>query len=210
VSDALAAFDRGFPQPLAGVDEVGRGPLAGPVVAAAVVLPVTGWPEGIRDSKALSAAARERLAAAIKACADVGLGVVEPQEIDRLNIHHATLFAMTRAVAALSALPMHVLVDGKFTPPLGLPATAVVKGDARSLCIAAASIVAKVARDRIMGVLAESHPGYGWASNKGYPSAEHRDALIRLGPTAHHRRSFRPVAEALERARFRPSEPEPA
>lgn len=201
MSDALAAFDRLYPQPLAGVDEVGRGPLAGPVVAAAVVLPESGWPPGIRDSKALSAAKRESLAAAIRGCAAVGVGIVEAPEIDALNIHRATLAAMARAVAALLESgpggAAHVLVDGKFLPPLDIPATAVVKGDARSLAVAAASIVAKVERDRIMAAAAESWPQFGWARNKGYPTAEHLAALAEHGVTPLHRRSFAPVRSVI-------------
>jgi ribonuclease HII len=197
LTEGLAAFDRRFPAPLAGVDEVGRGPLAGPVVAAAVVLPESGWPEGIRDSKKLTAAARERLDALIRGCGAVGVAVVEAEEIDRLNIHHATLTAMARAAAALPTRPAHALVDGKFLPALGIPATAVVKGDAQSLCVAAASIVAKVARDRIMARAAESHPAYGWVRNKGYPTPEHLLALGRHGPCPLHRRSFAPVAKLI-------------
>lgn len=190
------AFDRAWPGPVCGVDEVGRGPLAGPVVAAAVVLPAIGAPEGLDDSKKLSAATRERLAAAIGAVAALGVGIVDADEVDRLNIHHATLEAMKRAVAALPLVPAHVLVDGKFLPALPCPATALVGGDALSPSIAAASIVAKVRRDRIMAEAAESWPGYGWERNKGYGSAEHLAALARLGPTPLHRRSFRPVALA--------------
>ena len=191
-----AAFDRAFPGPLAGVDEVGRGPLAGPVVAAAVILPMTGVPEGMDDSKKLSATARERLAALIRECALVGVGIVEAGEIDRINILQATMRAMALAVAALPARPGHVLVDGNWLPPWDYPATAVVKGDGRSPSIAAASIVAKVARDAIMVAAAESWPGYEWASNKGYGSAAHLRALAELGPTPFHRRSFAPVARA--------------
>lgn len=197
MSEALAAFDRRYPQPLAGVDEVGRGPLAGPVVAAAVVLPASGWPPGIRDSKALSARARESLARLIRGCAQVGLGVAEADEIDRLNIHRATLLAMARAVAALPERPAHLLVDGKFPIPADIPATAVVKGDARSLAVAAASIVAKVERDRIMAERAESWPQFGWARNKGYPTAEHLQALRTHGVSPIHRRSFAPVRAVI-------------
>lgn len=196
MSDVLAAFDRGFPGPLAGVDEVGRGPLAGPVVAAAVLLPESGWPAGIRDSKRLTSRARESLAALIRNCAEVGTGIVEADEIDRLNIHHATLLAMARAVAALPTRPNHVLVDGKFLPRLDIPATAVIGGDARSLAIAAASIVAKELRDRIMMAAAAAYPHYDWASNKGYPAPRHLLALAEHGPCPLHRRSFAPVARA--------------
>lgn len=196
MSAVLAAFDRSFPGPVVGVDEVGRGPLAGPVVAAAVVLPESGWPDGIRDSKKLTAAARERLDGLIRGCASVAVAVIGPDEIDRLNIHHATLLAMARAVAGLAVRPGHVLVDGKFLPRLDYPATAVVGGDGRSLAIAAASIVAKVARDRIMVEAARTWPVYGWASNKGYGAPVHLAALAEHGPTPLHRRSFRPVALA--------------
>lgn len=186
-----------LPGPVAGVDEVGRGPLAGPVVAAAVILPAAGFPDGMTDSKCLSAAERERLAAAIRACAAVGVAEVWPDELDRLNIHHATLAAMARAVAALPVVPGHVLVDGRFVPPIAPPATAIVKGDGISLSIAAASIVAKVHRDALMARAAESHPHYGWARNKGYPSPEHLRALAEHGVTPLHRRSFAPVARLV-------------
>jgi ribonuclease HII len=189
-------FDLGFPGPVAGVDEVGRGPLAGPVVAAAVILPAGFDPAGIDDSKKLSPAARERAAARITGAAAVGIAIVEAGEIDRLNIHGATLLAMARAVAALTVRPGHVLVDGKFLPALDYRATAVIGGDAKSLSIAAASIVAKVVRDRIMVAAAESHPQYDWASNKGYPAPRHLAALAEHGPTPLHRRSFAPVARS--------------
>jgi ribonuclease HII len=183
-----------LPGPVAGVDEVGRGPLAGPVVAAAVILPAAGFPDGMTDSKCLSPAVRERLAAAIRACAMVGVAEVWPEELDRLNIHHATLAAMARAVAALPVVPGHVLVDGRFVPPLAQPATALVKGDGLSLSIAAASIVAKVHRDALMARAAESFPQYGWQRNKGYPAPEHLRALTEHGVTPLHRRSYAPVA----------------
>lgn len=192
----LAAFDRAFSGPLAGVDEAGRGPLAGPVVAAAVVLPESGWPDGIDDSKKLCPAKREWLAARIGEVALVGVGVVEADEIDRVNIHHATLAAMARAVAALPCVPGHVLVDGKFLPRLAFRATAVIGGDAKSLAIAAASIIAKVTRDRIMIAAADLYPGYDWASNKGYAAPRHLAALAEHGPAPLHRRSFAPVARA--------------
>ena len=196
MTGTLAAFDRGFPGLVAGVDEVGRGPLAGPVVAAAVILPAGFDPAGIDDSKKLSPAARERAAARITGAAAVGIAIVEAGEIDRLNIHGATLLAMARAVAALPVRPRHVLVDGKFLPALDYRATAVIGGDAKSLSIAAASIVAKVVRDRIMVAAAESHPQYDWASNKGYPAPRHLAALAEHGPTPLHRRSFAPVARS--------------
>lgn len=194
VGEALAAFDRGYSFPLAGVDEVGRGALAGPVVAAAVVLPPSGWPPGIRDSKALPAARRESLDLLIREGAAVGIGAVASAEIDATGIHRATLEAMARAVAALPVRPAHVLVDGKFLPALDIPATAVVRGDARSLCVAAASVVAKVWRDRMMVAADAEWPAYGWARNKGYGTAEHLCALAERGPSPLHRMSFAPVA----------------
>ena len=187
--------------PVAGVDEAGRGPLAGPVVAAAVVLPERRVPRGIDDSKALPAAERARLAALIRARACVGVGVVEADEIDALNIHWATMKAMTLAVDALAAClgrdPGHVLVDGNRLPRWSYPATAIVGGDAASLSIAAASIVAKHTRDTIMIAHHEAWPHYGWASNKGYGCAAHRRALLEHGPSPLHRRSFAPVAQLV-------------
>lgn len=182
--------------PVVGVDEAGRGPLAGPVVAAAVILPSKGIPRGINDSKQLSAAERQRLHDRLKDCAIVGVGIVEADEIDRLNIYWATMKAMEMAVAALGCAPGHVLVDGNRLPRWGHPATAIVKGDAISLSIAAASIVAKHTRDTIMIAHAESHPQYGWHSNKGYSAPEHLRALREHGPCPLHRRSFAPVAQA--------------
>ncbi|WP_136161719.1 ribonuclease HII [Sphingomonas flavalba] len=184
------------PAPVVGVDEAGRGPLCGPVVAAAVILPVTGVPDGIDDSKKLSAAARAALAARIAAVARVGVGLADVDEIDRLNILHATMLAMERAVAALGVAPGMVLIDGNRCPRWAHPSAAIVGGDALCLSIAAASIVAKQHRDAMMIALDAEYPGYGWARNKGYGSREHRDALIRLGPTRYHRRSFAPVAQA--------------
>lgn len=189
------------PAPVVGVDEAGRGPLAGPVVAAAVLLPPRGVPRGIDDSKKLAAAARARLCDRLLRCATVGIGVVGPEEIDTLNIHWATMRAMTLAVDALAAslgrAPGHVLVDGNRLPRWGYPATALVGGDALSLSIAAASIVAKHHRDTLMIAAHESYPHYGWASNKGYGSAAHLRALREFGPSPLHRRSFSPVAQAV-------------
>ena len=193
--------ERRYPAPVAGVDEAGRGPLAGPVVAAAVVLPARGVPRGIDDSKKLSAATRADLCARIRGCALVGVGVVEADEIDALNIHWATMKAMTLAVdelaAALGCAPGHVLVDGNRLPRWGYAASALVGGDALSRSIAAASIVAKHVRDTIMLAHHEAYPHYGWASNKGYGSAAHMAALDRYGPSPLHRRSFSPVARAV-------------
>lgn len=192
-----AAHQRGA-RLVAGVDEAGRGPLAGPVVAAAVILDPARLPQGLADSKTLSAAQRERLFAEIMATADLAVGSADLDEIDRLNILHASLLAMERAVAGLPRPPDHVLVDGNRLPP-GLKgrAEAIVKGDARSLSIAAASIVAKVTRDRIMVDLAQQFPGYGWEENAGYPTPGHLRALLDLGVSAAHRRSFRPVHNIL-------------
>lgn len=182
--------------PVAGVDEAGRGPLAGPVVAAAVILPARGIPRGIDDSKKLSATERGRLHDRLRACAMVGVGIVEADEIDRLNIYWATMKAMTLAVEALGQAPAHVLVDGNRLPRWSHQATAIVSGDAISLSIAAVSIIAKHTRDTIMIAHAESHPQYGWHSNKGYGCRAHLDALRAHGPTPLHRRSFAPVAQA--------------
>ncbi|NJR79195.1 ribonuclease HII [Sphingomonas corticis] len=186
--------------PVAGVDEAGRGPLAGPVVAAAVVLPARRVPRGLDDSKKLTAKERARLCALIEERAVVGVGVVEPQEIDTLNIYWATMKAMTLAVdqiaATLGCVPGHVLVDGNRLPRWSYAATALVGGDGLSLSIAAASIVAKHRRDAIMIAHAEAHPHYGWASNKGYGCAAHLAALREHGPSPLHRRSFAPVAQA--------------
>jgi ribonuclease HII len=187
--------------PVAGVDEAGRGPLAGPVVAAAVVLPAKGVPRGIDDSKKLSAGERARLYARLRDCAIVGVGIVEPAEIDTLNIYWATMKAMTLAVdelaRALGDVPGHVLVDGNRLPRWGYAATAIVGGDAQSRSIAAASIVAKHTRDQIMIAAAESHPQYGWHSNKGYGCPAHLRALREHGPSPLHRRSFAPVAQSV-------------
>jgi ribonuclease HII len=183
---------------IAGVDEVGRGPLCGPVTAAAVILNPDDIPPGLRDSKALSAARRVDLAREIAARAEVSIAHASVEEIDALNILRATYLAMTRAIAGLSQAPDHLLIDGNRLPP-GLPcrAEAVVKGDARVLSIAAASIVAKVARDAIMVDLAQQCPGYGWEKNAGYPTPEHLRALLDLGVTPFHRRSFAPVHKML-------------
>ena len=192
--------ERLYLAPVAGVDEAGRGPLAGPVVAAAVVLPAARVPRGLDDSKKLPAGERARLAALIRERACVGVGVVEADEIDRLNIHWATMKAMTLAVDALAAClgsaPGHVLVDGNRLPRWGYPATAIIGGDAASRSIAAASIVAKHHRDTLMIAHAETWPAYNWHSNKGYGCARHLAALREHGPSPLHRRSFAPVAQA--------------
>jgi len=181
---------------VAGVDEAGRGPLAGPVVAAAVILQQEDCPDGLNDSKQLSAAKRAVLEGEIKARALCwGLGVASVEEIDSLNILWATMLAMTRAVEALTHDCAHVLVDGNRCPQWRWASTAVVEGDAKCLSIAAASILAKEARDRMMMEAAAVHPHYGWESNKGYGSVRHLAALREHGPTPLHRRSFAPVAQ---------------
>lgn len=184
-----------------GVDEVGRGPLAGPVVAAAVLLDPNRIPDGLDDSKRLSAARREALAESLMLCAQVGIGQASVEEIDRINILQATFLAMQRAVEALPVAPRLVLVDGNQAPPWTYPCRTVVGGDAICLSIAAASIVAKVTRDRIMTALDAEFPHYGWASNMGYGTAVHTQALARFGLSPHHRRSFRPVALMLSAER---------
>jgi ribonuclease HII len=178
---------------VAGIDEVGRGPLAGPVVAAAVML--AGPIAGIADSKSLAAPRRAVLAEAIHASARVGIGAASVAEIDRLNILQATWLAMRRAVARLGMAPDELLVDGDRAPELGIPTRCIVGGDASEPAIGAASIVAKVLRDRLMARLARRYPGYGWERNAGYGTREHQAALLRLGPTPHHRRSFAPVGK---------------
>ncbi len=182
---------------IVGVDEVGRGPLAGPVTAAAVVLDPRHIPEGLDDSKKLSLSAREKLFEEIHATAWVSVAHASVEEIDALNILYASHLAMERAVAGLGPV-CHALVDGNMIPKgLECPATALVKGDSRSLSIAAASIVAKVTRDRLMVDLAQQYPGYGWEKNAGYPTKMHREALEKLGVTPHHRRSFKTVHNML-------------
>jgi len=183
---------------VAGVDEAGMAPLAGPVVAAACILPRDFRPRGIDDSKQIDAGERDRLAVEIKASALCwAVGRAEVEEIDHLNIYHAGLMALTRAVRGLSTTPGHVLVDARKLPLLGLPHTPIVHGDALSLTIAAASILAKTTRDALMAELDAAHPGYGFARHKGYPTPEHFDALKRQGACPIHRRSFQPVREAL-------------
>jgi ribonuclease HII len=184
--------------PIAGVDEAGRGPLAGPVVAAAVILDRKKIPKGLNDSKKMTAETREVAFAAIQVCAiAIGVGEASVDEIDLINIRQATHLAMARAVRALTTAPMFALVDGNDAPALPCPCDTIVEGDGRSLSIAAASIVAKVTRDRMMLALHDEHSGYGWKSNKGYGTAEHLEALGRLGPCRHHRRSFAPIHNIL-------------
>jgi ribonuclease HII len=181
---------------MAGVDEVGRGPLAGAVVTAAVILkePIA----GLCDSKKLSSKKRKLLSLQIKEQALThAYGRAEVEEIDQLNIHHATLLAMKRAVEALSITPDTVAVDGLYTPKLSMPCEAIVRGDNLIPAISAASILAKVLRDEEMELLDAIYPGYGFAGHKGYPTVEHRRALMRLGPCPIHRKSYAPVADLL-------------
>lgn len=183
---------------IAGVDEVGRGPLAGAVVTAAVILDPARPIDGLADSKTLTERRREQLAAQIRRDAlQWHIAQADVAEIDRLNILQATLLAMQRAVLGLARRPQRVWVDGNRCPDLSMPCEAIVRGDATRPCIAAASILAKVARDRMMRALHRDHPAYGFDRHKGYPTKDHLAALARYGPIAQHRRSFRPVAACL-------------
>ena len=182
---------------IAGIDEVGRGPWAGPVTACAVILDPNNIPDGLNDSKVLTAKRREQLFDLIMDSAQVSCVHVEVAEIDLINILQATFRAMERAVSHLP-IPNHILVDGNKLPPnLPSPATAVVKGDAKSVSIAAASIIAKVTRDRLMSDLSEAFPGYGWEKNAGYGTKMHQLGLLNHGVTPHHRRSFKPIHNIL-------------
>ena len=189
---------RHHPGLVAGVDEAGRGPLAGPVVAAAVILRAEDCPDGLNDSKQLTAKRRAVLEIEVKARALCwGVGIASVEEIDQINILWATMLAMTRAVEALSQDCAHVLVDGNRCPTWRWASTAIVEGDAKCLSIAAASIIAKETRDRMMVEAAAQHPHYGWDTNKGYGSVRHLAALREHGPTPLHRRSFAPVAQLM-------------
>ena len=188
---------------VAGVDEAGRGPLAGPVVAAAVILDLKKTPkelrQGLDDSKKLPRERREELYALLLGCgtAVIGVGQADVHEIDSLNILNATYKAMSRAVDALGRMVTLALVDGNRAPPMTCEVQTIIEGDGKSLSIAAASIVAKVTRDRIMHDLALAHPGYGWETNVGYGTRAHYEGMARMGVTPHHRRSFAPVRAAL-------------
>lgn len=201
------ALERRCPAPVAGVDEAGRGPWAGPVVAAAVILDADPLPVTLAtldDSKRLSRPRREALFAALEALVldgrvQIGVGQASVTEVDHMNILAATMTAMERALEALPRAPAFAIIDGNRLPPcLPCPGQPVIGGDGRCLSIAAASIVAKVSRDRIMGELAAAHPGYGWERNAGYGTGEHRAALDRLGLTPHHRTSFAPIKKLME------------
>ena len=197
------AIEDGCRGVICGVDEAGRGPLAGPVVAAAVILDRACFPaellDGLDDSKQLRRGARETCYQALLGCAQIGVGAASVREIDRINILRASLLAMSRAVAALGVQPDIALIDGNMTPP-ALPCVAktVVGGDGLSFSIAAASVIAKVTRDRIMRALARRHPRYAWETNVGYSTRAHFAAIAEFGVTVHHRRSFEPVRLAAE------------
>jgi len=196
------AIEDGCRGVVCGVDEAGRGPLAGPVVAAAVIIDracfTTELRDTLDDSKLLRRDMREACYRALANCARIGVGAASVREIDRINILRASLLAMSRAVAALGVAADIALVDGNMAPPLACRAQTVVKGDALSFSIAAASVVAKVTRDRIMHALARCYPTYGWQTNVGYATREHTEALGRFGATPHHRRSFEPVRLVVE------------
>lgn len=183
--------------PIAGIDEAGRGPLAGPVVAAAVILDPESIPAGIADSKLLDEDSREVLYDRIVATSIVGVGIADVTRIDTDNILNATMWAMARALDGLEKRPQLALIDGNRAPTMPCPVRTVVRGDSKCLSIAAASIIAKVTRDRMMRTFARDYPEYGFERHKGYATPEHRDALRRLGATPLHRRSFRPVQFAL-------------
>ena len=190
-------LERPYPMPLAGVDEAGCAPLAGPVVAAAVILDRVHFPRGIDDSKKLPIEAREAIYGRLQKVASIGVGIASVEEIDELNIYWARMLAMSRAVEALGFDPAWVLVDGNATPRWERPSKAIVAGDTKCRSIAAASIIAKVTRDRIMADHALTWPGYGWERNRGYPTPEHIRALDTHGLTPLHRRSFAPVRSRL-------------
>jgi ribonuclease HII len=183
---------------IVGVDEVGRGPIAGPVFAAAVVLDPNHIPMGLNDSKKLSAKKRNLILSEIMKHADVSVGSASEREIEERNILQASHLAMVRAIDGLKSVPGYILIDGNLVPSsLDIPATALIRGDASSVSIAAASIVAKVKRDLVMCDLGQHFPGYGWEKNAGYPTQQHLSALQDLGITPHHRRTFRPVRNIL-------------
>jgi ribonuclease HII len=192
-----------YPQPLAGVDEAGCAPLAGPVVAGAVILDRNRFPRGIDDSKNLPIEKREAIYAKLIKVAAWGVGIATVEEIDEINIYWARMLAMTRAVEALGIEPAWVLVDGNACPRWQRPSKAIVEGDAKCRSIGAASIIAKVTRDRIMADYARQYPGYGWETNRGYGTPQHYRALGTLGLTPLHRRSFAPV-RAIERGESQP------
>ena len=188
-------------KPVAGFDEAGRGPWAGPVVASAVILPRDAMPVSLLtkldDSKKVRKKARETLFAELRVVAEIGIGIASPAEIDEFNILQASMLAMQRAAEELTIKPASALVDGNHAPDIPYAVKTIVKGDGRSLSIAAASIVAKVTRDSIMADLSKKYPGYGWESNAGYGTKEHYNALLQLGVTPEHRQSFTPIRNLL-------------
>lgn len=191
-------IESGYDGIVVAIDEVGRGPWAGPVMAAAAILDPRNIPDGLNDSKKLPAAKREMLHDAILASSRVEIGVASVREIEELNILHATMLAMHRAYEALGVQAAVALIDGNRPPPLPCPTRCIVKGDSLCLSIAAASIVAKVTRDRLMAELAREYPGYGWERNAGYGTKAHQDGIARHGLTPHHRRNFAPIRALLE------------
>jgi ribonuclease HII len=190
-------YEAQYGGPVAGIDEAGRGPLAGPVIAASVILDENNIPPGLNDSKKLSPTKRDILYEYLFECAHIGIGIAEPEEIDRLNILGATMAAMARSVTDLSVTPIALLIDGNKSPKTNIPSQTIIKGDAKSLSIAAASIIAKVTRDRLMVLADIRFPGYGFSRHKGYPTALHRGFLHDLGASPLHRRSYAPVKAVL-------------
>ena len=193
----LLQFDLSYDQPVAGVDEVGRGPLAGPVVAAAVIIDINNIPDGINDSKKISKKRRLELCNEIIKYSIYSIAEASVEEIDQINILQASLIAMKRAIEGLSKKPKTVLVDGKFKPRTSLPTHAIIKGDSQSLAIAASSIIAKVYRDNLMSNLSKNYPDYLWEKNAGYGTKEHLLAIKKCGITPIHRKSFKPIYNIL-------------
>tara|TARA_B100001778_G_C18298997_1_gene498942 strand:+ start:59 stop:664 length:606 start_codon:yes stop_codon:yes gene_type:complete len=193
----LLQFDLSYDQPVAGVDEVGRGPLAGPVVAAAVIIDINNIPDGINDSKKISKKRRLELCNEIIKYSIYSIAEASVEEIDQINILQASLIAMKRAIEGLSKKPKTVLVDGKFKPRTSLPTHAIIKGDSQSLAIAASSIIAKVYRDNLMSNLSKNYPDYLWEKNAGYGTKEHLLAIKKYGITPIHRKSFKPIYNIL-------------
>jgi ribonuclease HII len=191
------SFECEHDSPVAGVDEAGRGPWAGPVVAAAVILDPASFPDGLNDSKKLSAKKRTILFELLMVQAKIGVGQASVEEIDELNILQATLLAMTRAVEDLPEKPAFVLIDGIHCPKMEIPSKSIIKGDARSFSVAAASIIAKNTRDLIMVDLAKSWPDYGWERNAGYGTALHQQGLNLVGISPHHRKSYAPIRKIM-------------
>ena len=193
----LFYFDNSYDQPVAGVDEVGRGPLAGPVVAAAVIIDINNIPDGINDSKKLSKINRLKISDEIKKYSIYSIAEASVKEIDEINILQASLLAMKRAIEGLAKKPMTILVDGKFKPKTNFPTHSIIKGDTQSLSIAASSIIAKVYRDNLMRDFSKKYPEYLWEKNAGYGTKEHLLAIKKCGITPIHRKSFKPIHNIL-------------